>query len=92
MKIFFICCVLFKGFKSLEFKVVSQSSVFDKTQVAKDVWAEKAIDGNPFTYTTTGDGNNNYWKVVFLTKRNISCFTIIATKGASLRKSVLLFI
>lgn len=76
----------------MEFKVVSQSSVFDKTQVAKDVWAEKAIDGNPFTYTTTGDGNNNYWKVVFHTKRNISCFTIIATKGASLRKSVLLFI
>lgn len=70
----------------MEFKNVSQSSVFDKTQVDKVLWAEKAIDGDPYTFTRTGDGNHNYWEVVFHAERNISCFTIIAKKGSSLKK------
>lgn len=66
----------------MKYKFVSQSSVYEKTQQHEDV-AAKAVDGDLFTSTQTGDGSNNYWKVVFHTKRNISCFRIVVRDGAS---------
>ncbi|XP_062576981.1 receptor-type tyrosine-protein phosphatase T-like [Saccostrea cucullata] len=64
---------------ALQYKAVSQSSVPGKTGYSAD--ASLAVDGDPYTFTLTGDGVNNYWKITFDSERTFSCFTIIIRSG-----------
>ncbi|XP_062568321.1 uncharacterized protein LOC134230499 [Saccostrea cucullata] len=64
---------------ALQYKSVSQSSVPGKRVNSVD--ASWAVDGDPYTFTVTEDGVNNYWKITFDSERTFSCFTILIKPG-----------